>query len=121
VAGPLPGPAEHRPALLNACGADPDAGLGEEHDPETHLIPLLLRAVRTGHPSRSFGEIRYPDGTCIRDYIHVRDLAEAHILALGALVAGGGSGAYNVGTGGDIRCGRCCAPWKKSPVRRRPL
>ena len=86
---------------FNACGADPDAGLGEEHDPETHLIPLLLRAVRTGHPITLFGEdYDTPDGTCIRDYIHVRDLAEAHILALGALVAGGGSGAYNVGTGG---------------------
>jgi UDP-glucose-4-epimerase GalE len=85
---------------FNACGADPEAGLGEEHDPETHLIPLLLRAVRTGQPVTLFGDdYDTPDGTCIRDYIHVSDLAEAHILALEALLAGAGSGAYNVGTG----------------------
>jgi UDP-glucose-4-epimerase GalE len=85
---------------FNACGADPEAGLGEEHDPETHLIPLLLRAVRTGQPITLFGDdYATPDGTCVRDYIHVNDLAEAHILALEALLAGAGSGAYNVGTG----------------------
>ena len=85
---------------FNACGADPEAGLGEEHDPETHLIPLLLRAVRTGQPITLFGDdYDTPDGTCVRDYIHVNDLAEAHILALEALLAGAGSGAYNVGTG----------------------
>jgi UDP-glucose 4-epimerase len=85
---------------FNACGADPGAGLGEEHDPETHLIPLLLRAVRTGEPITLFGnDYDTPDGTCIRDYVHVGDLAEAHILALDALVAGVGSSAYNVGTG----------------------
>ena len=85
---------------FNACGADPGAGLGEEHDPETHLIPLLLRAVRTGKPITLFGDdYATPDGTCIRDYIHVGDLAEAHVLALDALVAGAASAAYNVGTG----------------------
>jgi UDP-glucose-4-epimerase GalE len=85
---------------FNACGADPEAGLGEEHEPETHLIPLLLQAVRTGKPITLFGEdYPTPDGTCIRDYIHVSDLAEAHVLALKALLAGGESGAYNVGTG----------------------
>ena len=85
---------------FNACGADPGAGLGEEHDPETHLIPLLLRAVRTGEPITLFGDdYDTPDGTCIRDYIHVGDLAEAHVLALDALVAGATSAAYNVGTG----------------------
>jgi UDP-glucose 4-epimerase len=85
---------------FNACGADPGAGLGEEHDPETHLIPLLLRAVRTGEPITLFGDdYDTPDGTCIRDYIHVADLAEAHVLALDALVAGAASAAYNVGTG----------------------
>ena len=76
--------------------------MGEEHDPETHLIPLLLRAVRTGEPITLFGDdYDTPDGTCIRDYIHVGDLAEAHVLALDALVAGAGAGssAYNVGTG----------------------
>ncbi|MGA2740862.1 MAG: UDP-glucose 4-epimerase GalE [Bryobacteraceae bacterium] len=85
---------------FNACGADPDGSLGEEHDPETHLIPLMLRAVVTGEPFTVFGDdYDTPDGTCIRDYIHVNDLAEAHILALEALLAGGGSGQFNVGTG----------------------
>ncbi len=85
---------------FNACGAEPGSGLGEEHDPETHLIPLLLRAVRTGQPITLFGD-DYPtaDGTCIRDYIHVSDLAEAHILALDHLIAGGESCAFNAGTG----------------------
>ncbi len=85
---------------FNACGADPEFPLGEEHDPETHLIPLLLRAVLTGRPITIFGDdYPTPDGTCIRDYIHVRDLAEAHVLALDYLIAGGASGTFNVGTG----------------------
>ncbi len=85
---------------FNACGAGPDSGLGEEHDPETHLIPLLLRAVRTGEPITLFGDdYDTPDGTCIRDYVHVDDLAEAHILALESLAQDGPSGAFNVGTG----------------------
>jgi UDP-glucose-4-epimerase GalE len=85
---------------FNACGADPVAGLGEEHDPETHLIPLLLGAVRSGEPITLYGnDYDTPDGTCIRDYIHVSDLAEAHILALESLGAGGPSGAFNAGTG----------------------
>ena len=85
---------------FNACGADPEGRLGEEHDPETHLSPLLLRAVRTGEPITLFGDdYATPDGTCVRDYVHVCDLAEAHILALRALLDGAPSGAYNVGTG----------------------
>ncbi len=85
---------------FNACGADPESGLGEEHDPETHLIPLLLRAVLTGEPVTIFGDdYDTPDGTCIRDYIHVMDLAEAHVLALESLLNGGPSGAFNVGAG----------------------
>jgi UDP-glucose-4-epimerase GalE len=85
---------------FNACGADPEGGLGEEHDPETHLIPLMLRAVSTGAPFTVFGDdYDTPDGTCIRDYIHVNDLAEAHILAVEALLAGGASDQFNVGTG----------------------
>jgi UDP-glucose 4-epimerase len=85
---------------FNASGADPDGRLGEEHDPETHLIPLLFRAIATGTPITLFGD-DYPtrDGTCIRDYIHVNDIAQAHILALEALVAGGASDVFNVGTG----------------------
>ncbi len=85
---------------FNAAGADPEGRLGEEHDPETHLIPLLLRAAMTGQPATIFGDdYDTPDGTCIRDYIHVNDLAEAHILALEWLAAGGATGRYNVGTG----------------------
>jgi len=85
---------------FNACGSDPESDLGEEHDPETHLIPLLLKAVVTGHPVTLFGDdYDTPDGTCIRDYIHVMDLAAAHILAVESLLAGGRSNAFNVGTG----------------------
>jgi UDP-glucose-4-epimerase GalE len=85
---------------FNACGADPAGHLGEEHEPETHLIPLLLRAVITGRPVTVFGDdYDTPDGTCIRDYIHVNDLAQAHILALDYLLAGGASDQFNVGTG----------------------
>jgi len=85
---------------FNACGAEPDAGLGEDHNPETHLIPLLFRAVVSGNPIQVFGDdYATPDGTCIRDYIHVSDLATAHVAALNHLMAGGGSGAFNVGTG----------------------
>jgi UDP-glucose-4-epimerase GalE len=85
---------------FNACGAEPEAGLGERHEPETHLIPLILRAVQTGSPVTLFGD-DYPteDGTCIRDYIHVSDLAEAHISAVDYLLKGGSSNVFNVGTG----------------------
>jgi UDP-glucose 4-epimerase len=85
---------------FNACGADPESGLGEEHNPETHLIPLLLKAVVSGEPITIFGDdYETPDGTCIRDYIHVNDLAEAHVAAIEKLLAGGTSDVFNVGTG----------------------
>lgn len=85
---------------FNACGANAAAGLGECHEPETHLIPLLFRAIRTGEPITLFGD-DYPteDGTCVRDYIHVDDLATAHIASLNHLLNGGSSEVYNVGTG----------------------
>jgi UDP-glucose 4-epimerase len=74
--------------------------LGELHDPETHLIPLMLRAVQTGQPVTVFGtDYPTPDGTCIRDYIHVSDLADAHIFAVDHLLSGGASNVFNVGTG----------------------
>lgn len=83
---------------FNACGAA--FGLGEEHEPETHLIPLVLRAIRSGKPIQVFGDdYPTPDGTCVRDYIHVADLAEAHLAALEWLAQGGETGAYNCGTG----------------------
>ncbi len=85
---------------FNASGADPDGLLGEEHDPETHLIPLLFRAILTAQPITLFGvDYPTPDGTCIRDYVHVNDLASAHILALESLLAGGGSDVFNLGAG----------------------
>jgi UDP-glucose-4-epimerase GalE len=85
---------------FNACGSEPEAGLGECHEPETHLIPLLLRAVQTGKPATVFGDdYPTPDGTCIRDYIHVSDLAEAHVSAVEHLLKGGASDVFNVGTG----------------------
>ena len=85
---------------FNASGAEPRGGFGEEHDPETHLIPLLLRAVKSGKPVTIFGDdYPTPDGTCIRDYIHVIDLADAHVVALESLLAGGPSNRFNVGTG----------------------
>lgn len=85
---------------FNASGADPAGRAGEDHEPETHLIPLLFRAVRTGEPATLFGD-DYPtaDGTCIRDYVHVTDLARAHIAAVEWLLGGGRSERFNVGTG----------------------
>jgi len=85
---------------FNACGANNEAGLGERHEPETHLIPLILRAVLTGKPVTLFGDdYATPDGTCIRDYVHVDDLASAHIAAVNHLLGGGASGSFNAGTG----------------------
>ena len=85
---------------FNAAGADPAGRAGESHEPETHLIPLLFRAIRTGVPATLFGDdYATPDGTCIRDYIHVTDLARAHILAVESLAAGGQSAKFNAGTG----------------------
>ena len=86
---------------FNAAGAAPDAALGERHDPETHLIPLALRAASGRLPMLTVFGTDYdtPDGTCIRDYIHIVDLCEAHVLALKHLIAGGDSRAYNLGNG----------------------
>lgn len=85
---------------FNAAGAEPGHGIGERHDPETHLVPLALRAVQTGEAIRLFGtDYPTPDGTCIRDYVHVTDLAAAHVAALERLEAGRGGGAWNLGTG----------------------
>ena len=85
---------------FNAAGADPEGQLGERHDPETHLIPLALAAAATGVPLQVFGnDYETPDGTCIRDYIHVGDLARAHVLALNHLQRGGPAMALNLGSG----------------------
>ena len=85
---------------FNAAGADPDGETGEEHEPETHLIPLVLQAAHGERPHISVFGTDYPtpDGTCIRDYVHVTDLATAHVAAIGAC-QGGRFAAYNLGTG----------------------
>ena len=86
---------------FNAAGADPQGELGERHDPETHLIPLVLQAASGRRPNIAvFGrDYDTPDGTCIRDYIHINDLCEAHWLGLQSLMQGGGSQRYNLGNG----------------------
>ena len=85
---------------FNAAGAHPDGTIGEDHADEIHLIPLAIRAANGGTPLKVFGEdYPTPDGTCLRDYIHVCDLADAHLRALAALERGAASDAYNVGTG----------------------
>jgi UDP-glucose-4-epimerase GalE len=86
---------------FNAAGAEPSSAIGEKHDPETHLVPLLLDAAfESGHSVTIFGD-DYPtsDGTCIRDYVHVTDLADAHVLALERMVRLDRSDAFNLGTG----------------------
>ena len=86
---------------FNAAGADPDGEIGEEHDPETHLIPLVMQAAqgKRAHVDIYGTDYPTPDGTAIRDYIHVTDLAEAHVLALNYLQQNGDSIALNLGTG----------------------
>ncbi|MET0295480.1 MAG: UDP-glucose 4-epimerase GalE [Phenylobacterium sp.] len=86
---------------FNAAGADPSGLIGEAHDPETHLIPLAIRAAQgTGKPLTVFGtDYPTPDGACLRDYIHVRDLAAAHVAALAVDLPAGRFEAANVGTG----------------------
>jgi UDP-arabinose 4-epimerase len=85
---------------FNAAGADPDGEIGEDHEPETHLIPVLLDAAAQGAPFTINGvDYDTVDGTCVRDYVHVSDLAAAHVLALAALQRDPGFVAYNLGTG----------------------
>jgi UDP-glucose-4-epimerase GalE len=85
---------------FNAAGADPDGELGEDHVPEIHVIPRALSAAAAGAPFQVFGDdYPTPDGTCLRDYTHVSDLADAHVKALQVLMQGGPSSAYNLGTG----------------------
>jgi len=86
---------------FNAAGADPDGELGELHEPETHLIPLVLLAAMGRRPSIKIYGDDYPtaDGTCIRDYVHVSDLANAHVAAIDWLAAGKESDSFNLGNG----------------------
>lgn len=86
---------------FNAAGADPTGNLGEDHHPETHLIPLVLMAALGKRDSISIFGTDYPtpDGTCVRDYIHVTDLADAHVLGLEYLLKGGATEVFNLGNG----------------------
>ena len=113
---------------FNAAGADPDGELGEDHSPEIHLIPRALEAASGGPGLQVFGDdYPTPDGTCLRDYVHVTDLADAHVKALEALAETGRSGAYNLGTGrphsvreviGAVeRVTGCRVPWTLAPRR----
>lgn len=85
---------------FNAAGVQPEQNLGECHEPETHVIPLLLRSIKNNKPFTIFGsDYNTPDGTCIRDYVHVCDIAQAHVQALEYLDAGNSSDVFNLGTG----------------------
>jgi len=88
---------------FNAAGADFEGKIGEKHIPESHVIPLLLSAINKNQLFKIFGDnYSTPDGTCIRDYIHVNDIAQAHLLALKFLFNGGESTAFNLGNGEGI-------------------
>ena len=94
------------PRYFNAVGAHESGKIGEDHDPESHLIPIILQVAMGKRDSISvFGsDYDTPDGTCIRDYIHVSDLANAHILALDYLKKGGTSDSFNLGSGNGFFC-----------------
>ena len=107
---------------FNAAGADPSGELGERHEPETHVIPLAARgALDPGYTFRIFGDdFDTRDGTCVRDYIHVSDLASAHKAALDYLFAGGESGAFNLGTGEGVTVKEIAAAVEKAAGRTLP-
>jgi UDP-glucose-4-epimerase GalE len=85
---------------FNAAGADPEGEIGEDHTPEIHIIPRAIDAATGGRGLQVFGDdYPTPDGTCLRDYVHVTDLADAHVRALEAVADSGRSAAYNLGTG----------------------
>ncbi len=106
---------------FNAAGADSDGDVGEDHDPETHLIPLVLDVAAGSRPDITvFGsDYSTPDGTCVRDYVHVSDIADAHVLALKKLDGGGLRAAYNLGTGTGISVAQMIAAAGK--VTGRPI
>ncbi len=100
---------------FNAAGASLDGNHGEDHNPESHIIPLAIRTALGGQKSFSLYGTTYPtrDGTCVRDYIHIEDLCQAHVLALDALIAGHESDVYNVGTGEGVTNREMVAAIKK--------
>ncbi len=107
---------------FNAAGAALDGGDGEDHEPETHLIPRLLEAVTTGKPAQLYGEdYPTPDGTAVRDYIHVEDLARGHLSALEYLMKGGASAPFNLGSGAGASVREVIAGVEKITGRPVPL
>ncbi len=94
---------------FNAAGADPDGEIGEEHEPESHLIPNALKAaVGLGGPMKLFGtDYPTPDGTCIRDFVHVTDLAEAHILAAEPIATGAQASSSTLARASAAPCLKC--------------
>jgi len=108
---------------FNAAGAAPEEGLGERHDPETHAIPLAILAALGRRPTfKMFGE-DYPtrDGTCVRDYIHVLDLADAHVRAVRQLLDGAAGDAYNLGAGQGVSVKEIAAAVGRASGRPLPL
>ncbi len=108
---------------FNASGCDPEGRIGEDHDPETHLIPRILMAIRGEIDAITVFGTDYPtpDGTCIRDYIHVNDLAAAHALALAHLRRGGESTAVNLGTGRGFSVKEIIATAEEVTGRKAPV
>ncbi|MCE5972037.1 UDP-glucose 4-epimerase GalE [Sinirhodobacter sp. WL0062] len=108
---------------FNAAGADPEGEIGERHDPETHILPLALMAASGQAPPLQIFGTDYPtaDGTCIRDYIHVADLARAHLLALEHLARGGENLALNLGTGVGASVRQVVAAVERATGRKVPL
>jgi len=107
---------------FNAAGAHPSGEIGEHHDPETHLIPLALKALQGTAPAlKVFGKnLPTPDGTCVRDFVHVSDLGRAHVKALEYLAGGGESIALNLGTGKGTSIGSLLTAIKKLTGREVP-
>jgi UDP-glucose 4-epimerase len=108
---------------FNAAGCDPDGEVGEDHDPETHLIPRVLMAADGMLPRIDVFGTDYPtpDGTCLRDYIHVADLADGHVRALDYLQRGGASSAINLGTGRAFSVREVIAAAERVTGRRIPV
>jgi len=107
---------------FNAAGADPDGALGEDHHPEHHVIPRAIDAALGRGQFAIFGEdYETPDGTCLRDYVHVTDLASAHVLALESLRAGGQTTAYNLGNGKPVSVREVVNSVERVTGRRLPL
>jgi UDP-glucose 4-epimerase len=106
---------------FNVAGADPDGDVGEQHRPETHLIPLMLDAIDGRRPALTiFGDdYPTPDGTCLRDYVHVCDLVDAHVLGLNWLLDGRGTAAFNLGSGAGFSVREVIAA--ASAVTNRPV